>query len=62
MPASVARMQAEKYEKSSARTDYLEFEGRPHLLMVGEGWEDVAAEIDGWLEGVLDADVARATG
>jgi alpha-beta hydrolase superfamily lysophospholipase len=53
VPASVARMQAEKYEKSSARTEYLEFEGRPHLMMVGEGWEDVAAAIDGWLRDVL---------
>jgi alpha-beta hydrolase superfamily lysophospholipase len=56
VPASVARLQAEKYEKSSARTDYLEFEGRPHLMMVGEGWEDVASAIDGWLGEVLQAD------
>ena len=55
VPASVARMQAEKYEKSSARTEYLEFEGLPHLLMVGEGWEDVAAAIAGWLDDVLGA-------
>ena len=53
VPASVARMQAEKYEKSSARTEYLEFEGRPHLMMVGEGWEDVADAIASWLDGVL---------
>ena len=41
-----------------AKTDYLEFEGRPHLSMVGEGWEEVAAGIDSWLDGVLDAPVA----
>ena len=60
VPASVARAQHKKYEKSSARTDYLEFEGRPHLFMVGEGWEEVAAAIDSWLDGVLDAAPAAA--
>ena len=34
-------------------TDYLEFPGRPHMFMVGEGWEEVAASIDDWLTGVL---------
>jgi pimeloyl-ACP methyl ester carboxylesterase len=40
-----------------AQTDYLEFEGRPHLLVVGEGSEEVAAAIDSWLDGVLEAPV-----
>ena len=53
VPASVARMQAGECQKSSARTEYLEFEGRPHLFIVGEGWEDVAAAIDSWLDSVL---------
>jgi alpha-beta hydrolase superfamily lysophospholipase len=55
VPASLSRKQYEKYERSSARTDYVEFEGRPHLLMAAEGWEEVAASIDSWLDGVLDA-------
>lgn len=55
VPASLARKQYEKYEHSSATTDYLEFEGRPHLLMAAEGWDEVAAAIDSWLDGVLDA-------
>jgi pimeloyl-ACP methyl ester carboxylesterase len=55
VPASLARKQLEKYERSPAKTDYVEFEGRPHLAMVGEGWEEVAASIDAWLDGVLDA-------
>ena len=55
IPASVAKKQYKKYERSSARTDYLEFEGRPHLLMAAEGWDEVAASIDRWLDGVLDA-------
>lgn len=55
VPASLARKQYDKYQRSSARTDWVEFEGRPHLLMAAEGWEEVAAAIDGWLDGVLDA-------
>jgi alpha-beta hydrolase superfamily lysophospholipase len=55
VPASVSRAQHKKYERSSARTDYLEFKGRPHLFMVGEGSDEVAAAIDSWLDGVLDA-------
>jgi pimeloyl-ACP methyl ester carboxylesterase len=54
VPASLAKKQYEKYERSPARTDWLEFPGRPHLFVVGEGWEEVAEAIDGWLEGVLD--------
>jgi alpha-beta hydrolase superfamily lysophospholipase len=55
VPASLARKQYDKYQRSAARTDYLEFEGRPHLLMAAEGWEEVAMSIDGWLDGVLEA-------
>jgi alpha-beta hydrolase superfamily lysophospholipase len=58
VPASVSRAQHEKYGKSSARTDYMEFEGRPHLFVVGDGWEEVAADIDGWLDGVLETPAA----
>src|SRR3712207_4404933 len=54
VPASLSEKQYKKYERSSARTDYLEFEGRPHLLMAADGWEEVAASIDSWLDGVLD--------
>jgi hypothetical protein len=27
----------------------------PHLLMAAEGWDEVAASIDSWLDGVLHA-------
>jgi alpha-beta hydrolase superfamily lysophospholipase len=54
VPASVSKAQSKKYERSSARTDYLEFKGRPHLFVVGEGWEEVAEAIDQWLERVLE--------
>jgi alpha-beta hydrolase superfamily lysophospholipase len=59
VPASVSRAQYRKYERSPAKTDYLEFEGRPHLFVVGGGWEEVAAAIDGWLDGVLDGSRPR---
>jgi alpha-beta hydrolase superfamily lysophospholipase len=57
VPASLAHKQYEKYERSPARTDYIEFEGRPHLIMAAAGWEEVAAAIDGWLDKVLDVTV-----
>ena len=60
VPASLSHKQFKKYEHGPAQTDYIEFEGRPHLFMVGEGWEEVAAAIDGWLDGVLDAVAAPA--
>ena len=62
MPASVSRKQFDKYERSTADTDYVEFEGRPHMLMAAEGWEEVAASIDSWLDGVLDAVLVRTGG
>ena len=54
VPASLSKKQHEKYEKSDAQTDYIEFPGRPHLMMVGEGWEEVAAGIESWIAGVLE--------
>jgi alpha-beta hydrolase superfamily lysophospholipase len=62
VPASLSKKQFEKYERSPAQTEYLEFEGRPHLLMAAEGWEEVAAAIDSWLDGVLEAPAAPAQG
>ena len=32
-----------------------QLEGRPHLFVVGEGSDEVAAAIDSWLDGVLHA-------
>ena len=62
MPASLAKKQSERYERSPARTEYVEFESRPHLLMAAEGWEEVAASIDSWLDGVLDVTPVEAKG
>ena len=62
VPASLSKKQYEKYERSPAETEYLEFEGRPHLLMAAEGWDEVAAAIDSWLDGVLEAQAPPAQG
>jgi pimeloyl-ACP methyl ester carboxylesterase len=56
VPASLARKQFEKYEKHEAydaQTDYVEFAGRPHFLMIAHGWEEVAEEIDRWVKNAL---------
>jgi alpha-beta hydrolase superfamily lysophospholipase len=55
VPASLAEKQFRKYEKSSSQTDYIEFEGRPHLMMTAEGWEQIAGRIESWIAGVLSA-------
>jgi pimeloyl-ACP methyl ester carboxylesterase len=63
IPASLAKKAFEKYEKHEAyeaQTDYVEFEGRPHLMMVAEGWEEIAGHIDTWLDGVLATSPATA--
>jgi pimeloyl-ACP methyl ester carboxylesterase len=58
VPASLTKAQYKKYERSPAQTEYLEFEGRPHLHMAADDWEEVAAAIESWLSGVLDATAA----
>src|SRR5438552_12659416 len=55
VPASLAKAAYKRYEKSAAKTDYLEFDGRPHLHMAAPDWQEIAEAIDGWLDGVLDA-------
>lgn len=62
MPASLSRAQYKKYEKSPATTEYVEFEGRPHLFMVAEGWEEVADSVDSWLGEVREAVPAASKG
>jgi pimeloyl-ACP methyl ester carboxylesterase len=60
VPASLAKAAYKRYGASPAKSDYLEFEGRPHLHMVAADWQEIAEAIDGWLGGVLDAPVAEA--
>jgi pimeloyl-ACP methyl ester carboxylesterase len=54
VPASLSKAQYKRYEHSTATTDYLEFEGRPHFHMVAPDWQEVAVAVVNWLEGVLD--------
>ena len=61
VPASLAPKQYDKYERSEARTEYIEFPGRPHLMMAAEGWEEIAAGIERWLDGVLAASPPPST-
>jgi len=58
VPASLTKAQYKHYEHSAAKTDYLEFEGRPHLHMVAPDWQEVADAIHSWLDGVVDPPVA----
>jgi alpha-beta hydrolase superfamily lysophospholipase len=62
VPASLSRKQYEKYEKSEPQTDYVEFPGRPHLMMVAEGWQEIADTIEGWIDGVISTPGARQEG
>jgi pimeloyl-ACP methyl ester carboxylesterase len=62
VPASLSHKQYEKYEKSTAQTDYIEFPGRPHLMMVAEGWEEIAAQIESWIARVLEASTVGRKG
>jgi pimeloyl-ACP methyl ester carboxylesterase len=52
IPASVSRSIYKKYRKSPAKTDFVEFAGRPHLVMAGDGWEEVAGSVANWIESV----------
>lgn len=50
VPPGVSKAAYKKYDGSPGVTDFIEFAGRPHMLMVGEGWEEVASYVAGWLE------------
>ena len=60
VPASLSKAVYQRLAKSPARTDYLEFAGRPHLHMIAPDWQEVAEAIDSWLDGVLEAPLAQA--
>lgn len=48
--ASLSHDEFKKQSRSPSPTAYLEFEGRPHMMMAVEGWQEVAAGIDDWLK------------
>jgi non-heme chloroperoxidase len=53
VPPAVAKATFRKYRHSAATTEFVEFPGRSHLLVAGEGWEEVAQYIADWLDRVL---------
>jgi pimeloyl-ACP methyl ester carboxylesterase len=55
VPPKVARANYEKYAKSPAVTEFVEFPGRSHLIVTGEGWEEVASTVADWLAKVAGA-------
>jgi pimeloyl-ACP methyl ester carboxylesterase len=55
VPASLSYAAFERYEKTTATTNYLEFDGRPHFHMIAPDWREVVEAIDSWLDGVLHA-------
>ena len=62
VPASLSRKQYEKYEKSDAQTEFIEFPDRPHLMMVAEGWQEIASGIEDWLERAIGIAPVRPAG
>ena len=49
VPAAVSKSNFDKYNDSKAVTDFYEFKGRSHLIILEKGWEEVADYILSWL-------------
>jgi len=62
VPPAVAKENFHKYRHVAATTEFVEFPGRSHLLMAGEGWEEVAQYIADWLDRVLRPDPVAVEG
>jgi pimeloyl-ACP methyl ester carboxylesterase len=60
-PPSINRSNARKYRKSSAITEYKEFDGRSHFTVGQEGWEQVADYALEWAVRNASAADGRAT-
>jgi pimeloyl-ACP methyl ester carboxylesterase len=50
VPASVNRANLRKYRRSAARTDFVEFPGRSHLIVAQKDWEEVADHALSWAQ------------
>ena len=59
VPAHVTKSNFEHYKHSTAKTDFVEFAGRTHLLMAQKGWEEIAAYIDSWVAQLSAQPVAQ---
>ena len=49
VPAAVSKSNFDKYSHSTVVTDFHEFKGRSHLIMLEEGWEEIVDYIDKWI-------------
>jgi pimeloyl-ACP methyl ester carboxylesterase len=59
VPAHVTKSNYEHYKHSTARTDFKEFEGRAHLLMAQDGWEEIADFAANWLDEISAAPAGK---
>ena len=53
IPASLNKMNYERYAQSPSITDFKEFPGRAHFMVGQSGWEEVADAILAWLQTCL---------
>jgi pimeloyl-ACP methyl ester carboxylesterase len=53
VPPAVAKANFRKYRNVEATSEFVEFPGRSHLLVAGNGWEEVAQYVADWLDRVL---------
>jgi pimeloyl-ACP methyl ester carboxylesterase len=53
VPAAVTKSNYDKYNKSNSITEFHEFKGRSHLIMLETGWEEVVDYIDNWIANTL---------
>ena len=53
VPAAVSKSNYDKYKDSTAVTDFHEFKGRSHLIMLEKGWEEVVDYIEQWITKIL---------
>ena len=53
VPAAVTKSNYDKYKDSDALTDFHEFKGRTHLIMLEPNWEEVVDYIDHWIKNTL---------
>ncbi|HKB91055.1 MAG TPA: alpha/beta hydrolase [Opitutaceae bacterium] len=49
IPSSLNKKNAEAYTDSSGIADFVEFKGRGHFIYGQPGWEEIAADINGWV-------------
>ena len=53
VPSAVTKSNYDKYNESNAVTDFHEFKGRSHLIMLEDRWEEVVDYIDKWITNTL---------